>query len=158
MALSNKFGHLVLSTGNKSEMSVGYATLYGDMVGGFAVLKDVPKTLVWELSRWRNKKAEKELIPNEIIERPPTAELREDQKDTDTLPPYEILDDILSLYVEKEESVHEIVERTGYDEELVSRVARMVDRAEYKRRQAPPGIKITHRAFGKERRMPITRS
>lgn len=157
MALSNKFGHLVLSTGNKSEMSVGYSTLYGDMVGGFAVLKDVPKTLVWELSKWRNKDAAKEIIPNEIIKRPPTAELRENQKDTDVLPPYEILDDILSLYVEKEESVREIVEKTGYNKELVSRVARMVDRAEYKRRQAPPGIKITHRALGKERRMPITR-
>ncbi|HDM78072.1 MAG TPA: NAD(+) synthase, partial [Deltaproteobacteria bacterium] len=157
MALSNKFGHLVLSTGNKSEMSVGYATLYGDMVGGFAVLKDVPKTLVWELARWRNKKASWDLIPEEIIVRPPTAELRENQKDTDTLPPYEILDRILSLYIEKEESVEEVAARTGFDIQLVAKVARMVDRAEYKRRQAPPGIKITHRAFGKERRMPITR-
>ena len=157
MALSNKFGHLVLSTGNKSEMSVGYATLYGDMVGGFAVLKDVPKTLVWELARWRNREASRELIPKEIIERPPTAELRENQKDTDTLPPYDVLDQILSLYIEKEESVEEVAARTGFDIDLVARVARMVDRAEYKRRQAPPGIKITHRAFGKERRMPITR-
>ncbi len=157
MALSNKFGHLVLATGNKSEMSVGYATLYGDMVGGFAVIKDVPKTLVWELARWKNKSAGKEIIPNSIIERPPTAELRENQLDTDSLPPYEILDAILELYIGEEMSAKEILERSNFDEETVKKIVGMVDRAEYKRRQAPPGIKITTRAFGKERRMPITR-
>ncbi|MCD6417160.1 NAD+ synthase [bacterium] len=157
MALSNKFGHLVLATGNKSEMSVGYATLYGDMVGGFAVIKDVPKTLVWELARWKNKSAGKEIIPKSIIERPPTAELRENQLDTDSLPPYEILDKILELYISEEMSIEEILLRGDFDEKTVRKVAKMVDSAEYKRRQAPPGIKITTRAFGKERRMPITR-
>ncbi len=157
MALSNKFGHLVLATGNKSEMSVGYATLYGDMVGGFAVIKDVPKTMVWQLARWRNEKAGFELIPESIIERAPSAELKENQLDTDTLPPYEILDPILELYIEEEMSVEEIVSQTSFDGDTVRRVALMVDRAEYKRRQAPPGIKITARAFGKERRMPITK-
>lgn len=158
MALSNKYGHLVLATGNKSEMSVGYATLYGDMVGGFAVLKDVPKTLVWELARWQNKKAGKEIIPQEIIDRAPTAELRENQFDTDSLPPYEILDKILELYIEDEASVDEIVSKTNLNKNLVESVTNMVDKAEYKRRQSAPGIKITPRAFGKERRMPITRS
>ena len=157
MALSNKFGHLVLAAGNKSEMSVGYATLYGDMVGGFAVIKDVPKTLVWELARWKNKSVGREVIPEFVIERPPSAELRENQLDTDTLPPYDILDRILDFYIEQEMSPEEIAERTDIDPEIIRRVARMVDRAEYKRRQAPPGIKITTRAFGKERRMPITR-
>lgn len=156
MALSNKFGHLVIATGNKSEMSVGYATLYGDMVGGFAVLKDVPKTMVWELARWRNETAKREIIPESIIERPPSAELRENQLDTDSLPPYETLDRILELYIEREMSADEIAEQTGFDVALVRKVARMVDSAEYKRRQAPPGIKVTTRAFGKERRMPIT--
>jgi len=156
MAFSNKFGHLVLATGNKSEMSVGYATLYGDMVGGFAVIKDVPKTLVWKLARWRNEYASRELIPNSIIERPPTAELRSNQLDTDSLPPYDILDEILKHYVEEEMSVDEVIEKTGIEPSVVRKVARMVDRAEYKRRQSPPGIKISKRAFGKERRMPIS--
>ncbi len=157
MAFSNKFGHLVLATGNKSETSVGYATLYGDMVGGFAVIKDVPKTLVWQLARWRNRKAGRDLIPQSIIDRPPTAELRKDQLDTDTLPPYDVLDQILELYIEQEMPVSEIIDRTGFDEAVVKRVAAMVDKAEYKRRQAPPGIKITARAFDRERRMPITK-
>ncbi|MGQ9683107.1 MAG: NAD+ synthase [Anaerolineae bacterium] len=153
MALSNKFGWLVLTTGNKSEMSVGYATLYGDMAGGFAVLKDVPKTLVYELARWRNRCGE--VIPQRILTRPPTAELRPNQKDTDSLPPYEVLDPILQLYVEEDRSPQEIIAR-GYDPDTVRRVALMVDRAEYKRRQAPPGVKITARAFGRDRRLPIT--
>jgi len=157
MAFSNKFDHLVLATGNKSELSVGYATLYGDMVGGFAVIKDVPKTLVWKLARWRNEKEGKELIPESIITKPPSAELKENQLDTDTLPPYETLDRIIELYIEKEHSEDEIVEKTGLPREFVRRVIRMIDSAEYKRRQAAPGIKITQRAFGKERRMPITR-
>jgi NAD+ synthase (glutamine-hydrolysing) len=153
MALSNKFGWLVLTTGNKSEMSVGYATLYGDMAGGFAVIKDVPKTLVYELARWRNR--EGATIPERVLTRPPTAELRPDQKDTDSLPPYEILDPILQAYVEEDRSPAEIV-ALGFDETTVRRVVRMVDVNEYKRRQAPPGVKITPRAFGKDRRLPIT--
>jgi NAD+ synthase (glutamine-hydrolysing) len=153
MALSNKFGWLVLTAGNKSEMSVGYATLYGDMAGGFAVIKDVPKTLVYELARWRNEQAP--VIPEEALTRPPTAELRPDQKDTDSLPPYEILDPILKAYVEEDRSAEEIA-ALGFDREMVARVIRMVDRSEYKRRQAPPGIKITPRAFGRDRRLPIT--
>lgn len=154
MALSNSHrGSIVLSTGNKSELAVGYATLYGDMSGGFAVLKDVPKTLVYEIAKWRNK--ETEVIPQEVIDRPPTAELRPEQLDTDSLPPYEILDPILEAYVEDDRSVEEIV-AMGFDRTVVSRVARMVDVAEYKRRQAPPGIKITERAFGRDRRLPIT--
>ncbi|MCD6594394.1 NAD+ synthase [bacterium] len=157
MAFSNKFGHLVLATGNKSEMSVGYATLYGDMVGGFAVIKDVPKTLVWELARWRNEYVGKELIPKSIIDRPPTAELRNDQLDTDSLPPYDILDRIIRYYVENEMSADEVIEKTKIEPSIVRKVARMVDKSEYKRRQSPPGIKITERAFGKERRMPITK-
>jgi NAD+ synthase (glutamine-hydrolysing) len=155
MAFSNKFGHLVLTTGNKSEMSVGYATLYGDMAGGFAVIKDVPKTMVYELARLRNRRDRQELIPKRIFERPPTAELKPDQKDEDTLPPYAILDPILKAYVEEDRAPEEIVEM-GYDRQTVARVVTMVDRSEYKRRQAPVGIKITHRAFGKDRRMPIT--
>lgn len=153
MALSNKFGWLVLTAGNKSEMAVGYATLYGDMAGGFAVIKDVPKTLVYELARWRN--AQSPVIPEEALTRPPTAELRPGQKDTDSLPPYEILDPILQAYVEEDRSAEEIV-ALGFDRETVLRVIRMVDRSEYKRRQAPPGIKITPRAFGRDRRLPIT--
>jgi len=153
MALSNKFGWLVLTTGNKSEMSVGYATLYGDMAGGFAVLKDVPKTLVYELARWRN--AQKHVIPAGVITRAPTAELRPAQKDSDTLPPYEILDPILKLYVEEDTPPQEIVAQ-GYPADLVAKVVTMVDRNEYKRRQAPPGVKITPKAFGKDRRLPIT--
>ena len=154
MGLSNKFGYLVLTTGNKSEMACGYATLYGDMAGGFAVLKDVPKTLVWELSRWRNRSGE--FIPNSTIERPPSAELRDNQLDTDSLPPYEVLDQILLQYVEEDKSLQDIVLASGFDEALVRRVISMVDINEYKRRQAPPGVKITPKAFGKDRRLPIT--
>ncbi len=157
MALSNKFGWLVLTTGNKSEMACGYATLYGDMAGGFAVIKDVPKTLVYELARWRNQRAGFDLIPRSILEKPPSAELKPDQKDTDTLPPYEVLDPILQKYIEEDASFDELIS-LGYDEETVRRVIGMVDRNEYKRRQAPPGIKITHRAFGKDWRLPITNS
>ncbi|HXF91945.1 MAG TPA: NAD+ synthase [Nitrospiraceae bacterium] len=155
MAFSNKFGHLVLTTGNKSEMSVGYATLYGDMAGGFAVIKDVPKTMVYELARLRNRWGERAVIPKRILDRPPTAELKPGQKDEDTLPPYATLDPILKAYVEEDRSLEEIV-AMGFDRETVAQVIGMVDRSEYKRRQAPIGIKITHRAFGKDRRMPIT--
>ncbi|MDP2913251.1 MAG: NAD(+) synthase, partial [Candidatus Omnitrophota bacterium] len=153
MAFSNKFGWLVLTTGNKSEMSTGYATLYGDMAGGFAVIKDVPKTLVYDLARYRNSIGE--IIPCSIIAREPTAELKPDQKDSDTLPPYEILDKILKAYIEDDRGLKEIVSM-GFDREAAEKVLRMVDRSEYKRRQAPPGIKITPKAFGKDRRMPIT--
>ena len=153
MALSNKFGAMVVATGNKSEMAVGYSTIYGDMVGGYAVLKDVSKTLVYRLAEWRNRL--EEVIPRSTMEKPPSAELRPGQKDTDSLPPYDVLDPILELYVERDRSVVQIVAE-GYDRNLVERVARMVDRNEYKRRQAAPGVKITTRAFGKERRMPIT--
>ena len=155
MAFSNKFGHLVLTTGNKSEMSVGYATLYGDMAGGFAVIKDVPKTMVYDLARLRNLRGTTPVIPKRTLDRPPTAELRPNQKDEDSLPPYEILDPILQAYVEEDRSLEEIVE-AGYDRSTVARVMTMVDGSEYKRRQAPIGIKITHRALGKDRRMPIT--
>ncbi|CAE6737794.1 MAG: NAD+ synthase [Nitrospira sp.] len=155
MAYSNKFGHLVLTTGNKSEMSVGYATLYGDMAGGFAVIKDVPKTMVYELSHLRNLVGPEPVIPKRVLERAPTAELRPDQKDEDSLPPYSILDPILKAYVEEDRALEDIV-AMGFDRETVARVMVMVDRSEYKRRQAPLGIKITHRAFGKDRRMPIT--
>ena len=159
MALSNKFGYLVLTTGNKSEMSVGYATLYGDMAGGFAVIKDVPKMLVYELTRYRNRRAceqyGKNLIPVRIIERPPSAELKPDQTDQETLPPYDILDRILEAYVEEDRSLQEIV-KLGLNSQTVRRVMAMVDQSEYKRRQAPIGIKITQRALGKDRRMPIT--
>jgi NAD+ synthase (glutamine-hydrolysing) len=155
MAFSNKFGHLVLTTGNKSEMSVGYATLYGDMAGGFAVIKDVPKTMVYGLARLRNLRGTVPVIPKRTLDRPPTAELRPDQKDEDSLPPYEILDPILQAYVEEDRSLEEIVE-AGYDRATVARVMALVDGSEYKRRQAPIGIKITHRALGKDRRMPIT--
>lgn len=153
MALSNKFGWLVLTTGNKSEMSVGYATLYGDMAGGFAVIKDVPKTLVYELARWRNR--ERAVMPEGVLTRAPTAELRAGQKDTDSLPPYEMLDPILKMYVE-EDTPPENIAAAGYAADLVARVVAMVDRNEYKRRQAPPGVKITPKAFGKDRRLPIT--
>jgi NAD+ synthase (glutamine-hydrolysing) len=153
MAISNKSGRLVLSTGNKSEMSTGYSTLYGDMAGGLAVLKDVPKMLVYDLSRWRN--TDREVIPQEVIDRPPTAELRPNQLDQDSLPPYEVLDPILQAYVEEDASPEEIVAE-GFPADIVLRVVQMVDRAEYKRRQAPPGIKITRRAFGRDRRPPIT--
>jgi NAD+ synthase len=162
MALSNKFGWMVLSTGNKSEMSVGYATLYGDMCGGYSVLKDVYKTTVFELSRWRNENLPKHalgpkgrVMPERIITKPPTAELKPNQTDQDTLPPYSVLDDILECLVELELPVEKIVER-GHGEATVRAVWRMLDRAEYKRRQAPPGVKITRRAFGRDRRYPIT--
>ncbi len=153
MAISNKFGPMVVATGNKSEMATGYATLYGDMVGGYSVLKDVFKTSVYELARWRNK--DDEVIPQNTIDKPPSAELRPDQKDSDSLPPYEVLDAILERYVERDMGTEEIV-LAGYDQDLVTRVARMVDRNEYKRRQAAPGVKITTKAFGKDRRLPIT--
>lgn len=153
MALSNKFGWLVLTTGNKSENSVGYATLYGDMAGGFAVIKDVPKTLVYRLARARNQRAA--VIPENTFIKPPSAELRPDQKDTDTLPDYAELDPILTAYVEQDWSIPEMV-AAGMDPATVGRVVAMVDRSEYKRRQAAPGVKITPRAFGKDRRLPIT--
>jgi NAD+ synthase (glutamine-hydrolysing) len=153
MALSNKFGSLVLNTGNKSELAVGYCTLYGDMAGGFAVIKDVPKTLVYELARWRNEAGV--VIPQSVLDKPPSAELRPGQLDTDSLPPYEVLDPVLEGYVEDDLSVDELVAQ-GFDRELVERVIRLVDGAEYKRRQAPPGPKVTGRAFGKDRRLPIT--
>ena len=154
MALSNKFGWLVLTTGNKSEMAVGYATIYGDMAGGFAVIKDVPKTLVYRLAEYRNRIGPKAVIPQSVIEKPPSAELRPDQKDQDTLPPYEILDPILKAYVEDDRSFDEIV-GMGFVEATVKGIIRLVDRNEYKRRQAPPGVKITARNFGRDRRMPI---
>jgi len=153
MAISNKHGPMVVATGNKSEMAAGYATLYGDMVGGYAVLKDVFKTMVYDLARWRNKDGD--VIPQNTIDKPPSAELRPNQKDSDSLPPYETLDEILALYVESDLGVAAIVER-GFDPALVARVAGMVDRNEYKRRQAAPGVKITVKAFGKDRRLPIT--
>jgi NAD+ synthase (glutamine-hydrolysing) len=155
MALSNKYGWLVLTTGNKSEMSVGYATLYGDMAGGFAALKDVPKTLVYELARWRNGREADPVIPKRVFTRPPTAELRPNQTDQDSLPPYEVLDPIIRGYVEEDQSLADLV-AAGFDRRTVERVVAMIDRSEYKRRQSPPGVKITHRALGKDRRMPIT--
>ena len=155
MALSNKFGWLPLTTGNKSEMAVGYATLYGDMAGGLAVIKDVPKLLVYELVADRNRRADNELVPGSVIERPPSAELRPDQLDTDSLPPYEVLDAALADYVERDGSRDALI-AAGMEAGVADRVAAMVDRAEYKRRQAPPGIKITPKAFGRDRRLPIT--
>ncbi len=155
MAFSNKLGALVLTTGNKSEMSVGYATLYGDMAGGFALIKDVPKTMVYELALWRNKREGRILIPERILTKEPTAELRKDQKDTDTLPPYNLLDPIIQGYIEKDMNFEEIL-MLGCDEKCAKDIIKMIDMNEYKRRQAPPGIKITRRAFGKERRYPIT--
>jgi NAD+ synthase len=164
MALSNKFGWMVLSTGNKSEMSVGYATLYGDMCGGYSVLKDVYKMTVFALSRWRNEKRPHgalgpagRVMPERVITKPPTAELKPNQTDQDSLPPYAVLDGILECLVEHEMPVAEIVAK-GYDEATIRAVWRMLDRAEYKRRQAPPGVKITRRAFGRDRRYPITNS
>ena len=155
MALSNKFGWLVLTTGNKSEIGVGYSTLYGDTAGGFAVIKDVPKMLVYELCRYRNQLAGYDIIPQRVLEKAPSAELRPNQKDSDSLPEYAILDPILHAYVEESCGPAEIVAR-GYDPATVQRVIRMVDRSEYKRRQSPPGVKITPRAFGKDWRLPIT--
>jgi NAD+ synthase (glutamine-hydrolysing) len=155
MALSNKHGWLVLTTGNKSEMSVGYATLYGDMAGGFAAIKDVPKTLVYELVRQCNERAGRELIPASVLERAPSAELRPDQRDSDSLPPYELLDRILESYVERDQGREEMI-AAGMPADVVDEVVRMVDRSEYKRRQAAPGIRITPKAFGRDRRLPIT--
>ena len=155
MALSNKFGHLVLTTGNKSEMSVGYATLYGDMAGGFAVIRDVPKTMVYELARFRNAQHDVPVIPKRVLDKAPSAELRPKQKDEDSLPPYHILDPILQAYVEEDRSLEEIV-ALGFARPTVRKIIDLVDRSEYKRRQGPIGIKITHRALGKDRRMPIT--
>jgi NAD+ synthase (glutamine-hydrolysing) len=155
MALSNKHGWLVLTTGNKSEMSVGYATLYGDMAGGFAAIKDVPKTVVYELVRHRNGSAGRELVPASVLDRAPSAELRPDQRDADSLPPYDLLDRVLEAYVERDQGREEMIE-AGLPADVVDEVVRMVDRAEYKRRQAAPGIRITPRAFGRDRRLPIT--
>ena len=155
MALSNKYGWLVLTTGNKSELSVGYATLYGDMAGGFAVLKDVLKGLVYRLVSWRNADAGSELVPASVLERPPSAELRHEQRDDESLPPYELLDAILTGYVVEDLDVDQL-ERRGLPREEVRRVIGLVDRAEYKRRQAPPGIRISTKAFGRDRRLPIT--
>jgi NAD+ synthase (glutamine-hydrolysing) len=155
MALSNKFGWLVLTTGNKSEMATGYATLYGDMAGGFAVIKDVPKTMVYQLSRYRNSLAGTDLIPASVINKPPSAELKPDQQDTDSLPSYDLLDPVLTAYVEEDKSVEQII-ASGFVEKVVRQAARLVDGSEYKRRQAPPGVKITPRAFGRDRRLPIT--
>jgi NAD+ synthase (glutamine-hydrolysing) len=155
MALSNKFGWLVLTTGNKSEMSVGYATLYGDMAGGFAVLKDVFKTTVYRMVEWRNQQAGSDLVPRSVLDRPPSAELRHEQRDDQSLPPYDVLDAILEGYVEQDLDADELIAR-GLPDDDVRRVIRMVDLAEYKRRQAPPGIRISTKAFGRDRRLPIT--
>ncbi|MBN2653719.1 MAG: NAD+ synthase [Nitrospirae bacterium] len=155
MALSNKFGWMVLTTGNKSEMSVGYATLYGDMAGGFAVIKDIPKTDVYRISDWYNRTRRDRVIPENILRKAPTAELREGQKDTDSLPPYDMLDPLLKAYIEEDRDMKYLLD-CGLSEEETKRVIRMVDTSEYKRRQSPPGIKITERAFGRDRRFPIT--
>ena len=155
MALSNKFGGLVLTTGNKSEMATGYATIYGDMAGSFAVIKDVSKTLVYKLSEHRNKSEDTFIIPQNVILKAPSAELSPNQKDSDTLPPYPILDSILEAYVEEDKSFQQIIDM-GFNEFTVQQTINLVDQNEYKRRQAPPGIKITQRNFGRDRRMPIT--
>jgi NAD+ synthase (glutamine-hydrolysing) len=155
MALSNKFSWIVLSTGNKSETSVGYSTLYGDTAGGFSVIRDVPKTLVYRVCRYINEREGREVIPDSILTKEPSAELREDQRDVDSLPPYEVLDPILEAYIEEDKGIGEIV-AAGFDEEDVRRAVQLVDRAEYKRRQAPTGIKVTARSFGRDRRMPVT--
>jgi NAD+ synthase (glutamine-hydrolysing) len=159
MALSNKFGHLLLTTGNKSELAVGYCTIYGDMAGGLAVISDVPKTLVYQLARWINSDKsragrDREIIPVSTIEKPPSAELKPGQVDQDSLPPYDVLDQILQLYVEENQSAHDIIAR-GFEEKTVHWIERRVDLNEYKRAQAAPGIKVTSRAFGRGRRMPI---
>ena len=153
MAISNKLGSLVLTTGNKSETAVGYSTLYGDTAGGFSVLKDVPKTWVYQLAKYCN--TIKEVIPQRIIDRQPSAELAPNQKDSDSLPDYEILDKIIELYVEKDASIEDIVSK-GLDKKTAEEVIRLIDKSEYKRRQAPPGVRITDRGFGKDRRYPIT--
>jgi NAD+ synthase (glutamine-hydrolysing) len=154
MTVSNKFGWIVLTTGNKSEMSMGYATLYGDMAGGFCVIKDVSKTMVYELSRWKNKQLEFDLIPNEIINKPPSAELKPDQFDEDSLPPYHVLDEIIELYLENDATYEDLVER-NFPKEMINQVVDAIHRNEYKRNQSPPGVKITSRAYGKDWRMPI---
>ena len=154
MAMSNKFGWMVLTTGNKSEMAVGYATIYGDMAGGFSVIKDVPKLMVYNLCRHINEISSSIVIPQTILDKPPSAELRPDQKDTDSLPDYDILDPILEAYVERDSSFQEIV-ADGFESETVANIISLVDRNEYKRRQSPPGIKITPRNFGRDRRMPV---
>ena len=154
MAMSNKFGWMVLTTGNKSEMAVGYATIYGDMAGGFSVIKDVPKLMVYNLCRHINEISSSIVIPQNILDKPPSAELRPDQKDTDSLPDYDILDPILEAYVERDNSFQEIV-ADGFESETVANIISLVDRNEYKRRQSPPGIKITPRNFGRDRRMPL---
>jgi NAD+ synthase (glutamine-hydrolysing) len=153
MAISNKKRKILLTTGNKSEMAVGYATLYGDMAGGYAPIKDLPKTMVYALARYRNGVAP--VIPQRVLERPPSAELKPGQKDQDSLPPYDILDPILEMYVEQDKSSDEII-AAGFDPETVLGVVAMVNRNEYKRRQAPPGVRVTRRAFGRDRRYPIT--
>ena len=155
MTLSNKFGWLVLTTGNKSEMATGYSTLYGDMAGGFAVIKDVPKMLVYALCEDINRRLDREVVPRAVIEKPPSAELRPDQTDQDSLPPYAVLDQILEGYVEDDQSIAELV-AAGFDRDTVTRVAALVDRAEYKRRQSAPGPRVSSKAFGKDRRLPIT--
>ena len=155
MALSNEFGWMVLTTGNKSEMAVGYFTIYGDSVGGYAMIKDVLKLRVYELCRYVNEAAGREVIPVGVITKPPSAELRPDQRDDDSLPPYEVLDPILELYVEQDRTAGEIIE-LGHDEAMVRRITRLVDIAEYKRRQCPPGVIVSAKAFGRDRRLPIT--
>ena len=155
MALSNKLGAIVLTTGNKSEMATGYSTLYGDMAGGFAVIEDVPKMLVYALCRDRNQRAGHAVIPDAVLEKPPSAELRPDQRDSDSLPDYSELDPILEGYVEEDQSIADLVAE-GHDAATVARVARLVDRNEYKRRQAPPGVRVSPKAFGKDRRLPLT--
>jgi NAD+ synthase (glutamine-hydrolysing) len=155
MALSNQLGWLVLTTGNKSEVAVGYSTLYGDTAGGFAVIKDVPKTLVYRLCEWRNQQGSEAVIPEVILTKPPSAELRPDQRDDQSLPPYDVLDPILMAYVEGDLTASELVD-AGHDPELVRQIVRLVDLAEYKRRQTPPGVRVTPKAFGRDRRMPIT--
>jgi NAD+ synthase (glutamine-hydrolysing) len=155
MALSNALGWIVLTTGNKSELATGYSTLYGDTAGGFAVIKDVPKTLVYRLCQLRNARAGRDLIPASVLDKPPSAELRPDQRDDESLPPYDTLDPVLAAYVEEDHTAAELV-ATGYDESLVDQVVQLVDGAEYKRRQTPLGVRVSHKAFGKDRRMPIT--
>ena len=155
MSMSNKFGWLVLTTGNKSEMAVGYTTIYGDMAGGFAVIKDVPKVMVYNLCNHINFRSGRDIIPQSVIEKPPSAELKPDQKDSDTLPNYDILDPILEHYVERDKSYQEIKD-TGFDPETIKKIINLVDRSEYKRRQSPPGVKITPKNFGRDRRMPIS--
>jgi NAD+ synthase (glutamine-hydrolysing) len=155
MALSNKFGWMVLTTGNKSELAVGYFTIYGDSVGGYAVIKDLLKTDVFGLSRYVNQRAGREIIPEAVLTKPPSAELRPDQRDDQSLPPYDVLDPILALYVEQDRTAAEIIE-LGHPEDIVRRIARLVDINEYKRRQCPPGVRVSEKAFGKDRRLPIT--